>query len=242
MAASCTTCCANWPLKPLWIKSNQGAVAKIAPFSYSVSMKKIFALIALFALNACTSYTQADVIRFHDANVLKTGTFIILPNDKQKTGLEYKEYARQIAEHMTAYNFTQVATKEKADYALYFSYGLKRSELHTEAVPFNTTFHGGYNSGPYGYYGRPYFGGHDVYTYTRHVRNLEMDIVDLKQSSGQNIVKAFEGEVTSEGESDNFFTVSKCMINAMFSGFPGKNGEKKTVTMKAAECRAGEAE
>jgi len=238
MVASCITCCANWQPKPLWIKVNQGAVAKIAPFSYSISMKKIFALFALLILNACTSYTQSDVIRFHDADILETGTFVILPKDKQKTGLEYKEYARQIAEHMTANNFRQVATKDKADYALYFSYGLKRSEIHSESVPFNTTFHGGYNNGPFGY-GRPYFGGHDVYTYTRYVRSFEMDIVDLKQSSGQNVVKAFEGQVTSVGESDNFFTVSKCMINAMFSGFPGENGEKKTVTVKASECVQG---
>lgn len=204
-------------------------------------MRKIFTLLGVFVLNACTSYIQADVIRFHDADVLNSGkTFIILPNDGQKTGLEYKEYAGQIAEHMAAYNFSQVATKEAADYALYFSYGLKRSELYAETAPFNTTFHGGYNSDPFGYYGRPYFGGHDIRAYTRYVRSLKMEIVDLKQSQGKKTVNAFEGEVTSTGESDTFLTVSKCMINAMFSDFPGKNGETKTMTIKASECKTGD--
>jgi hypothetical protein len=48
--------------------------------------------------------------------------------------------------------------------------------------------------------------------------------------------KLYESKVTSAGGSSEFSTVAKCLIDALFADFPGKNAEHRTVSVDGDKC------
>lgn len=199
-------------------------------------IKKILPVLALFFLNACASNIYADVTRFHDAANFSTGkSFVIVPYQGQEPGLEYKEYAVQIAEHLRANGMAEKVDKAHADYAVYFDYGHKSTETLLSLSPVFMGYEAGYDrsltiGGPF------YRGYNNDYYQTRHIHQFALNVVDLKQGTDEKQVKVFEGKVISRAESANFFKISRCMINAMFIDFPGDNGENRSISLKHKEC------
>ena len=106
-----------------------------------------------------------------------------------------------------------------------------------------------YHSGnPYGYGGTSSYSG---YSYTAptygivdvlrfqtndYGRYFKMVMFDTANSHGTNLRVVYEGTVVSRGRSAAFREVSGCMINALFSAFPGGNGQVTTVSANAYEC------
>lgn len=91
----------------------------------------------------------------------------------------------------------------------------------------NPYYYGWYDPFTFGGYG---YGGYDSYTvYKSH---LDMDIVER----GSN-APLFEGHAQAKSQSDELDALVPNLITAMFTGFPGRNGETVKITIPAATKR-----
>lgn len=219
-------------------------------------MKRIaLFLIATFSLSGCMTSVNSNVTRFHDPNLLETNkTFAILPLDTQQGSLEFKQYAGQVSEKLKAYGYQETSQK-KADYTVFFNYGIDNGTTVISSYPIygstggGTTYHSGsvntYGSygGSYGTYSgtsytAPTFGvvGSGTESHTEYTRVLNLDILDNKKSNKSTVVKVFEGKVKSTGSSASFSTVSQCLIDSLFKDFPGENGKSESVILASDTC------
>jgi len=119
-----------------------------------------------------------------------------------------------------------------ADYLVYFTYSIDGGETVSGSMPIYGQTGGGtsYTSGSvtsgYGGYATysgttytpPTFGqvGSVPYTSKMYGRNLELTMIDDKKSSKDNIVKVYEGRVSSRGSSADIAVVLPTMIEALF--------------------------
>lgn len=219
-------------------------------------MKRIaLFLIATFSLSGCMTTVNSNVTRFHDPNVLEANkTFAILPLETQDGSLEFQQYAKIVSEKLQTYGYTETSPK-KADYAVFFNYGIDNGSTVISSYPIygstggGTTYHSGsvntYGSygGSYGTYNgtsytAPTFGvvGSGTSSHTEYTRVLNLDILDAKKSNQSKIVKVFEGKVKSTGSSASFSTVSQCLIDSLFKDFPGENGKSESIALSGDTC------
>ncbi len=195
----------------------------------------------------------SNVTRFHDSQALQAGkTFIVLPYDKQKGSLEFRQYAALVSNSLKAAGYRKVQNGKRADYAVFFNYGIDDGRTVVSSYPIygstggGTTYHSGTVSTSGG--GSSSYSGTSRSTSSRSVvgsgvssdvvyaRFFTLDIIDLKKSSKENIVKVFEGKVKSTGSSGSFSIVGGCLIRSLFDGFPGENGESVRVRVNKYEC------
>ena len=64
--------------------------------------------------------------------------------------------------------------------------------------------------------------------YTEYRSNLEMDIRD--RASNQSL---FEGKAVARSATDELSTLVPNLVEAMFTGFPGRSGETVRITVPA---------
>jgi hypothetical protein len=177
-------------------------------------------------------------------------------------GLEFQQYAQLVAQQLAARGYRQVATPQQAQMVVQLGYGVDegqqvvveepflRSRLHD---PFYRSGFGGYDpfwgiyrgrpyysrfgyGGGYAGYRSPYYYGWDdpfwygggIDTYTEYRSQLELDIRD--RTTNQPL---FEGKAQARSQTDELGTLVPNLIEAMFTGFPGRNGETVRITVPA---------
>ena len=196
-------------------------------------------LIAVF-VSGCTNYVRSDVTRFHaPSNFSAAKKFVFLPDEAQYKSLEYKRYSELIAGQLAQHGFNLVGTKSQANYGVKFSYGTDNGRTVIESDPFygsvgvGTGHHRGVNVGVSTVFGSRGYGGYggSISSDTVYSRQLHVDIVNLGNDS-----PAFEGTAISRGRSASFAPVSACLIQALFSQFPGQNGDTERVKIDTKAC------
>ena len=80
----------------------------------------------------------------------------------------------------------------------------------------------------YGWDDPSWFGDNQVRVYTEYRSNLEMDIRD--RATNQSL---FEGKAVARSATDELSTLVPNLVEAMFTGFPGKSGETVRITVPA---------
>jgi hypothetical protein len=204
------------------------------------------------ALSACR--VQSDVNRFNNLPAQVSGqTFFIFPLDSQKGSAEFDQHSRTVATHLQKQGLRPAADLTKADYAVLFNYGISGSRVETGGLPIfgqtggGTSFQSGTVTafGPRGTatgtysgttYTAPTYGvvGMMPYLDEVHSRFLLLKMIDLKRSTQNNLVAAYEAQVTSSGSSSSFAPVAPCMFDALFKNF-GKSGSER-VTLDMSIC------
>lgn len=127
------------------------------------------------------------------------GSFVVVPLETQNGSVEYRQYARYVEEKLIEQGFHKGASEYSADYLVMFDYGVGGSHqlLESSFTEKKTT----------------------IQATTLYDRFFDLKILDLKRSTPQNMVGVYEGTVKSSGLSENFSTVSYCMIDALFRDF-----------------------
>ncbi len=180
----------------------------------------------------------------------------------QRGGLEFQQYAQLVAQQMAARGYRQVAAPQQAQMVVQLGYGVDqgrqvvvedpflRSRLYD---PFNRGFYGSrfggydpfwgvYRGRPYysrfGYagYRSPYYYGWDdpfwfgggIDTYTEYRSQLDLDIRDRTTNR-----PLFEGKAQARSQTDELGTLVPNLVEAMFTGFPGRSGETVKITVPA---------
>ncbi|MDA0765373.1 MAG: DUF4136 domain-containing protein [Verrucomicrobia bacterium] len=147
-----------------------------------------------------SSCTQSRVSRFHQLPPTGAGQTFSVFSARDNSSLEFRNYAAQVAEHLTEYGWRPIQGGEKDDYKVGIHYWMGGDRVHL--------------SGNANY----------VSSSTEHDRFLVMMIWDKNKN------QVFEGRVRSAGRSSDYAAVMPQMIDAMFAGFPGKSGKSSRDT------------
>ncbi|HEU5482564.1 MAG TPA: DUF4136 domain-containing protein [Sphingomicrobium sp.] len=204
-------------------------------------------------LAACATGLPTRVTRYSALSAPAGQTFYVVPAQEGAGGLEFGTYAAIITQQLEAQGYRYSGSPEQADMLVKVGYGV--DEGTTEYVaerPFGPRY-GWYRSGFYDpfYWGRPYwsawgydpfyYGWHDPFwyggygafgprirSYKRYESYLDLNIVRRVDNAS-----LFEGHVKGHSQTDELNRLVPNLIEAMFTGFPGRSGETVKITIPA---------
>ena len=151
-----------------------------------------------------------------------------------QSSLEVKSYEDIVRDELAVQGFKFVAQPEQAELIVTLRPSTSGTRVRV-GEPWADPFWG-YGGGYGGFYGRrgygwydpfwsPFYGGFNAGTIEVFTRRLEMDI-DSRAVAGR---RYYEGRVESSGQSDSFKAVAPYLVRALFTEFPGNNGQTRRV-------------
>lgn len=186
-------------------------------------MTRLFTLFILtLSLSGCmNSKVSSNVVRYHDSYKFDYGKkFVIQFNEKQKNSLEASSLTNTIKEFMISYGYQEARSLDDAEYIITFSYNdtVKTYKLAQDSM----------------------FDDFDIKkTLAKSIRQNQKEYnsrlrINIKDKQTQKPV--FEGTVNNSGYFTNIITVNNCLVTAMFTNFPGLNGEVDHFEIEPISC------
>lgn len=223
----------------------------------------IAAPLLLAGLAACATPFNANVKRFSSAMPAPSGqTFAVVAADPRDAGgLEFAQYADLVAAQMSRLGYVRTDPSHAA-MIVRLDYGVDkgRDRLRTTGTgydPFWSPWYGprfgygrfGYDPfwrrsafHPYSRFGRWGYGWHDPFFWgpgygdvdvvTVYTSELDLKIDD--RSSGRRL---FEGKAQAASRSNRLGYLVPNLVEAMFTGFPGHNGETVRISIAPEDCK-----
>ena len=212
-------------------------------FSFLPSRKAIgrlaLPLAAAALLSACAPTFEARVARFSALPTPPAKTFYVEPaNQAYVGGLEFATYANMVKKQMLAKGFTEVAAPAGADVTVLLDYAVGAPQQRIQTRPStNVGWAGGWGPGwgGAGWGWHPYWGpawgpgwggawggwgGQEIYSVTEYTA-----VMALKMVRTADKANLFEGRAETTSRSNNLPAVMPNLVRAMFTQFPGTNGE-----------------
>lgn len=206
--------------------------------------------VAAIGLSACATGLPTKVTRYSALPIPQGQSFYVVPGKDTKGGLEFGSYASIVSQQLQAKGYVPAGAPQNADLLVRLAYDVGDGRTHVRVDPFYDPFYHSYYGRPfysrYGYYGRYrspfYYGWHDpffygspygrfgnpVRTYTVYESELDMDIVRRADNAS-----LFEGRAKARSQTDELGVLVPNLIEAMFTNFPGRNGETVRITVPA---------
>lgn len=200
----------------------------------------------LAALGGCASPFNANVKRFQTQLPAPQGqTFAVVAEDpKDAGGLEFAQYASLVAGQMQKLGYSP-ASPENADLIVRFDYGVDQGRDRLRETGFNDPFWGPwYGPGYHGYWGRPAFygrrgwgyGWYDPFFWGPGSSGVEVTTVytsgiDMKIDRRVDGQRLFEGKAEAASQSNRLSYLVPNLVEAMFTDFPGHNGETVRISI-----------
>jgi hypothetical protein len=192
-----------------------------------------------FGLSSCANYYNIKVNGYTDPGategIVPGGTFFVVENKEAKNPLLEAEIRDKITRLLEARGYPVTAIFDKADYYLFFRYGM--GEPRSIGVP---EYYGSVGWG-YGWgWGGPYMGiggwpygvwGRDVVTL--YDRWLQINVVEgPAYRTNKTERSVWVGEARSSGASSDMREVLNYLLAATFNEFGKNTGKAITVKMK----------
>ncbi len=213
-------------------------------------------------LSACATGFPAKVSRFQAMPAPQGQSFVVVPLDAGNIGgLEFSRYADMVGQAMQAQGYVRAASIEQASMVVRVGYGVDQGTTQYAREPFSYgrySRYGGFGGyGGFGY-GRPYYSrygrygsrsaffygwddpfwyspfGDDLRSYTSYRSQLDVDIRRKVDNAS-----LFEGKAQARSTTDNLGKLVPNLIEAMFTGFPGRSGETVRITVPPERKVAG---
>ena len=208
--------------------------------------------VAAIGLSACATGLPTKVSRYQAMPAPAGQSFFVVPANGQQGGLEFSRYAAYVAQAMQAQGYTAATSPQTATMLVRMDYDVDDGTTQYRVDPlyrsrnFYSPFYGGY----YGTWGRPvyysrysrygryspfYYGWDDPFyspfdspidSYTVYRSELDLDIVRRADNA-----PLFEGKAQARSSTDNLQTLVPNLVEAMFTGFPGRSGETVRITV-----------
>ena len=195
--------------------------------------------LALVALSGCATSFKADVARFQQLPTPAGQSFTVVADDPRLAGgLEFAEYAGLVGQRLTQTGYTPAADPARADLIVRVAYRVDNGREKVRSTGFGPAdpyFYGGWGwrgrwARPwgYGFYDPWLFGPgyNDVSSYTVYTSDLSMKIDRAADNR-----RLFEGKASAQSLSNRLTYLVPNLIDAMFTGFPGQNGEDVKITL-----------
>jgi hypothetical protein len=204
---------------------------------------------ALLALGGCATGLPTQVSRYQAMPAPAGQTFAIQPADPDdRGGLEFSRYAELVRRHMIAQGYSEASSPQSASLIVSLDYGVDDGRQQVVTRPalggYGRFGYGGFGYRPYwsrfGGYGRlrsPFYYGWDDPFWYRGGFGDEIDVytvyssfldMDIRRPDGQAV---FEGTARARSRTDELSVLVPNLVEAMFTGFPGKSGETVKITV-----------
>lgn len=211
--------------------------------------------LAALSLNACATGLDTTVSRYQAMPAAQGQTFIVVPGTglAASGGLEFQRYAALVAQQMQARGFTPAADVKSANMVVQFDYGIDDGQTRIVEDPFayrrqfgpwGDPFYSGFYYPRFGYrsaynwgwndpfwyggYGGGFGGGYGggIRSYTEYHSQIGLHI-------RQNVTNAplFDGRAMARSRTNRLDVLLPSLVDAMFTGFPGQNGETVRITI-----------
>ena len=207
---------------------------------------------ALLALGGCATGFPAQVSRYQAMPAPAGQSFFIQASDPEdRGGLEFARYSDLVRRHLTAQGYSEAASPQAASLIVSVDYGVDdgRQQIVSRPVPSYRRFGYGYGGfgyrpywsryGGYGRYRSPfYYGWDDPFWYSGWGEELDAytvytSFLDLDIRRKTDNASLFEGHAKARSHTDNLGTIVPNLVEAMFTGFPGRSGETVRITVAA---------
>lgn len=195
--------------------------------------------LALAALSGCATPFKADVARFQQLPAPAGQSFtIVADNPNLAGGLEFAHYAGLVGQRLGQTGYVPASDPASADLIVRVAYDVDNGREKVRST-------GGGFAGPYGgwgwggRWGRPWGYGfydpwlfgpgggyNDVSSYTVYTSDLSMKIDRAADNR-----RLFEGKASAQSLSNKLTYLVPNLIDAMFTNFPGQNGEDVKITL-----------
>jgi hypothetical protein len=214
--------------------------------------------VAALGLSACATGLPTQVSRYQAMPAPAGQSFFVVPANGQPAGLEFSRYAAFIAQAMQAQGYAAAPSPQMATMLVKVDYGVDEGTTQYRVDPlyrsrgYYSPFYGSHYGSwgrplyysrysPYSRYGRyrrydPFYYGWDdpfyssfdspIDSYTVYKSHLELDIVRRADNA-----PLFEGKAQARSSTDNLQTLVPNLVEAMFTGFPGRSGETVRITV-----------
>ncbi len=208
------------------------------------------------ALSGCATGFPAQVSRYQAMPAPQGQSFVVVPMDAREIGgLEFSRYASMVGQAMQAQGYIPAASIQGATMVVRLGYGVDQGTTEYQRDPFGYSagFGGLYGGGFYGggRFGRPYYSrwgyygprspfyygwndpfygaGGGLSSYRVYRSHLDLDIRRKVDNAA-----LFEGHAKARSSNDNLGTLVPNLVEAMFTGFPGRSGETVRITVPPA--------
>jgi hypothetical protein len=216
---------------------------------------------AVLGTSGCETGFPAQVSRFQMMPAPAGQSFFVVPMDQRLNGsLEFQRFGAYVEQAMQAQGYAPATTPQAATLLVRVGYNVDRGTTEYQSEPFGGSRFGYGGYGGFGYgggfgfggsFGRPYyyprFGGYrsafyygwddpfyspfdsGISSYTVYRSNLDLDI--RRHADNQSV---FEGHAKARSQNDDLTRIVPNLVEAMFTGFPGRNGETVKITVPSA--------
>jgi hypothetical protein len=207
--------------------------------------------IAAIGLSACAESINTTVSRYQAMPAAQGQTFFVVPDDGMAAngGLEFQRYASLVAQQLQARGYTPSADPKSASMVVQFGYGMDHGQVRYVEDPFYRSRFG--YGGFYGAWGRsfyrprfgwgwgggyawgwddPFWYGGGVDSYVEYHSQIGLHI----RAAGTN-APLFDGRAQARSETNRLDVVIPSLVDAMFTGFPGRSGETVKITIPARQ-------
>ena len=212
--------------------------------------------VAALGLSACASSLNTTVSRYQAMPAAQGQTFFVVPGEGMAAngGLEFQRYAGLVAQQLQARGYTPATSPASASMIVQLGYDVDEGQVRVTEDPFSRGY-GGYGAyGRYGgfydpfyspFYSRYYYprfgyrspfyygwndpfwydGGRGIDSYVEYHSEVDLHI---RAKGGQPL---FDGRAQARSQTNRLDVVVPSLVEAMFAGFPGRNGETVKITI-----------
>ncbi len=196
------------------------------------------------ALSACAEQINTTVSRYQAMPAPQGQTFFVVPGGGMANngGLEFQRYAGIVAQQLQARGYTPASSAQGANMIVQFGYGMDKGQVRYVEDPFyrnrfgygfgpgwgfyRPRFGWGFGSGYYWGWDDPFWYGDGLDSYVEYHSQIDLHI----RQAGTN-APLFDGRAQARSQTDRLDIVVPSLVDAMFTGFPGRNGEVGKITI-----------
>ena len=210
--------------------------------------------VTALGLSACATGLNTTVSRYQAMPPAQGQTFMVVPGTGMAAngGLEFQRYAAIVAQHLQARGYTPATDAKSANMIVQFDYGVDNGQTRIVEDPFayrrygygwGDPFYRGFYYPRFGYRSRyswgwddPFFDGGFGSGYGSGIRSYTEYHSQIGLHIRQNVTNAplFDGRAMARSRTNRLDVVLPSLVDAMFTGFPGRNGEVVRITVPDA--------
>lgn len=204
---------------------------------------------AALGLSACAEQLNTTVSRYQAMPAPQGQTFFVVPAGGMANngGLEFQRYAAVVAQQLQARGYQPASSAQSANMIVQFGYGVDRGQVRYVEDPFygsrygypygaygwGSPFYSPFYRSPFGYRGSYYWGWDDPFWYGSGVNSYVEyhSQIDLHIRAAGTNAPLFDGRAQARSTTNRLDVVVPSLVEAMFTGFPGRNGETVKITI-----------
>ena len=204
--------------------------------------------VAALGLSACASSITSTVSRYQAMPAPQGQTFFVVPGEGMAAngGLEFQRYAGLVAQQMQARGYTPATSPLSATMLVQLGYIVDKGQVRYVEDPFYRSrlydpfYYSPFYYPRFGYRSRFSHGWNDPFWYGGGVDSYVEyhSQVDLHIRAARTNQPLFDGRAQARSQTNRLDVVIPSMVEAMFSGFPGRSGETVKITIPTSRPRS----